>query len=86
VPATCLLVVDVQNDFMPGGALAVPGGDEVVPVINRLIARFDNVVLTQDWHPRRHISFASSPMARRCSGLTTACRVPRVLYFTQTWT
>jgi nicotinamidase/pyrazinamidase len=60
VPATCLLVVDVQNDFMPGGALAVPGGDEVVPVINRLVARFDNVVLTQDWHPRRHISFASS--------------------------
>jgi len=60
VPATCLLVVDVQNDFMPGGALAVPGGDEVVPVINRLVARFENVVLTQDWHPRRHISFASS--------------------------
>jgi len=60
VPATCLLVVDVQNDFMPGGALAVPGGDEVVPVINRLLARFEHVVLTQDWHPRRHISFASS--------------------------
>jgi nicotinamidase/pyrazinamidase len=60
VPATCLLVVDVQNDFMPGGALAVPGGDEVVPVINRLVARFEHVVLTQDWHPRRHISFASS--------------------------
>jgi nicotinamidase/pyrazinamidase len=60
VPATCLLVVDVQNDFMPGGALAVPGGDDVVPVINRLVARFEHVVLTQDWHPRRHISFASS--------------------------
>ena len=60
MPATCLLVVDVQNDFMPGGALAVPGGDEVVPVINRLVARFEHVVLTQDWHPRRHISFASS--------------------------
>jgi nicotinamidase/pyrazinamidase len=60
VPASCLLVVDVQNDFVPGGALAVPGGDEVVPVINRLVARFEHVVLTQDWHPRRHISFASS--------------------------
>jgi nicotinamidase/pyrazinamidase len=60
VPATCLLVVDVQNDFMPGGALAVPGGDEVVPVVNRLVGRFEHVVLTQDWHPRRHISFASS--------------------------
>jgi nicotinamidase/pyrazinamidase len=50
----------VQYDFMPGGALAVPKGDEVVPVINRLAPRFDNVVLTQDWHPRDHISFASS--------------------------
>jgi nicotinamidase/pyrazinamidase len=56
----CLIVVDVQNDFMPGGALAVPQGDEVVPVINRLAARFDNVVFTQDWHPRGHASFASS--------------------------
>jgi nicotinamidase/pyrazinamidase len=56
----CLIVVDVQNDFMPGGALAVPRGDEVVPVINRLAARFDNVVFTQDWHPRGHASFASS--------------------------
>jgi nicotinamidase/pyrazinamidase len=56
----CLIVVDVQNDFCPGGALAVPKGDEVVPVINRLAARFDNVVLTQDWHPRGHASFASS--------------------------
>jgi nicotinamidase/pyrazinamidase len=56
----CLIVIDVQNDFCPGGALAVPKGDEVVPVINRLAARFDNVVLTQDWHPRGHASFASS--------------------------
>ncbi|HEX6297881.1 MAG TPA: bifunctional nicotinamidase/pyrazinamidase [Burkholderiales bacterium] len=56
----CLIVTDVQNDFMPGGALAVPRGDEVVPLINRLAARFENVVLTQDWHPRGQISFASS--------------------------
>ena len=56
----CLIVVDVQNDFMPGGALAVPNGDEVVPVVNRLAARFENIVLTQDWHPRGHASFASS--------------------------
>jgi nicotinamidase/pyrazinamidase len=55
-----LLVVDVQNDFMPGGALAVPRGDEVVPIINRIANGFDNVVLTQDWHPAGHISFASS--------------------------
>ncbi|HEX6319877.1 MAG TPA: bifunctional nicotinamidase/pyrazinamidase [Burkholderiales bacterium] len=50
---------------MPGGALAVPGGDEVLPVINRLAARFENVVLTQDWHPRDHASFASSHPGRK---------------------
>ena len=55
-----LIIVDVQNDFCPGGALAVPRGDEVVPLINRLAARFENIVLTQDWHPRGHASFASS--------------------------
>jgi nicotinamidase/pyrazinamidase len=60
VDDACLIVVDVQYDFMPGGALAVPRGDEVVPVINRIAARFANVVLTQDWHPRGHASFASS--------------------------
>jgi nicotinamidase/pyrazinamidase len=63
--AACLIVVDVQNDFMPGGALAVPKGDEVVPVINRLVQRFDNVILTQDWHPRGHASFASSHLGKR---------------------
>ena len=55
-----LLVVDIQNDFCPGGSLAVPRGDEVVPVINALAAKFAHVVLTQDWHPRGHLSFASS--------------------------
>ncbi len=55
-----LLVVDVQNDFCPDGALAVPGGDAVVPVINRLTASFAHIVITQDWHPPRHVSFASS--------------------------
>ncbi|WP_035647370.1 bifunctional nicotinamidase/pyrazinamidase [Bradyrhizobium sp. ORS 285] len=55
-----LLIIDVQNDFCPGGALAVAEGDAVVPVINRLSAMFDHVVLTQDWHPAGHSSFASS--------------------------
>jgi nicotinamidase/pyrazinamidase len=55
-----LLVIDVQNDFCPGGTLAVAAGDAVVPVINRLAQRFDHVVLTQDWHPAGHSSFASS--------------------------
>lgn len=54
------LVVDIQNDFCPGGSLAVPRGDEVVPTINALAAKFAHVVLTQDWHPRGHLSFASS--------------------------
>jgi len=55
----CLVVVDVQNDFCPGGALAVPGGDEVVPVINAFGQRFAHRILTQDWHPAGHSSFAS---------------------------
>ncbi len=55
-----LIVVDVQNDFCPGGRLAVPGGHEVVPLINRLAHGFKHVVLTQDWHPAGHLSFASS--------------------------
>jgi len=60
-----LLVVDVQNDFCPGGALPVPGGDEVVPVVNRIAASFAHVLLTQDWHPPGHRSFASSHPGRR---------------------
>ena len=59
-----LLITDVQNDFCPGGALPVPYGDEVIPVINRLAAAFQNVVLTQDWHPKGHLSFASSHPGR----------------------
>jgi nicotinamidase/pyrazinamidase len=55
-----LLVVDVQKDFCPGGRLAVPRGDEIVPIVNRIAAKFTNVVLTQDWHPPGHLSFASS--------------------------
>ena len=59
-PNAALIVIDLQNDFCPGGALAVTGGDEIVPLVNRLIASFEHVVLTQDWHPARHSSFASS--------------------------
>ncbi|WP_175940294.1 bifunctional nicotinamidase/pyrazinamidase [Caballeronia sp. BCC1704] len=59
-----LLVVDAQYDFMPGGALAVARGDEVVPVINRLAKAFSHVVLTQDWHPASHVSFAANHAGR----------------------
>ena len=55
-----LIVIDVQNDFCPGGALAVPEGDKIVPVINRMMQDFETVILTQDWHPSGHSSFASS--------------------------
>ena len=76
----CLVVVDVQNDFMPGGALAVPRGDEVLTVINRLAARFDNVVLTQDWHPRRHVSFASSHPGKKPFETIELAYGPQVLW------
>lgn len=55
-----LIVIDMQNDFCEGGTLAVPGGNAIVPMVNRLIARHDHVILTQDWHPPGHASFAST--------------------------
>lgn len=61
----CLVVVDLQNDFLPGGSLAVAGGDEIVAPINALARRFDNLVMTQDWHPADHISFASNHPGRQ---------------------
>ncbi|MGE3831806.1 MAG: isochorismatase family protein, partial [Parvibaculaceae bacterium] len=62
---SALIVIDVQNDFCPGGALAVERGDEVVAPINRLISKAEHVILTQDWHPARHSSFASSHAGRQ---------------------
>ncbi len=62
-----LIVVDVQNDFCPGGALAVAGGDEIVAPINAEMAQYDAVVLTQDWHPADHMSFASNQNAEAFS-------------------
>ncbi len=59
-PSSALIVVDVQNCFLPGGSLAVKDGDQVIPVINRIAKSFENVVMTQDWHTAHHISFASS--------------------------
>jgi len=59
-PQDALIVIDIQNDFCPGGALAVTGGDEIVPRVNALMEDFAVVVLTQDWHPAGHSSFASS--------------------------
>ena len=64
-----LIVVDIQNDFIPGGALAVPGGDEVVPLVNRLQARFESIVATRDWHPPDHGSFAANHPGKRVGDL-----------------
>jgi nicotinamidase/pyrazinamidase len=66
-----LLVVDIQNDFCPGGSLAVPAGHEIVPLVNRLSARFQHVVLTQDWHPAGHSSFASVHPGRQAFEVVT---------------
>ena len=60
-----LIIVDVQNDFLPGGALEVPAGDEIIPVLNKLQDDFDLVVATQDWHPKAHSSFASQHMGAK---------------------
>jgi len=75
-----LLVIDVQNDFCPGGALAVAGGDEIVPVVNRLAGRFAHVVLTQDWHPSGHRSFASAHPGRKPYDSVPLAYGPQVLW------
>jgi len=75
-----LIVVDIQNDFCSDGALAVPGGEEVVPVINDLARRFRHVVLTQDWHPPGHESFASSWPGHKPLETITAPYGPQILW------
>jgi len=75
-----LLVIDVQNDFCPGGALAVPKGDEVVGLVNGLARGFRHVVLTQDWHPAGHASFASSHQGRKPFEAIELAYGPQVLW------
>ena len=77
-----LLIVDVQNDFCPGGALAVPAGDEIVPVINRLSRSdfFDLVIATQDWHPLDHLSFASQHEGKNIGDVIELNGKPQVLW------
>ena len=76
----CLLIVDIQNDFLPGGALAVPEGDAVIPVINRLQDRFDLVLATQDWHPPDHGSFAASHPGHKVADVIELDGVPQILW------
>ncbi|MGB9166725.1 MAG: bifunctional nicotinamidase/pyrazinamidase, partial [Rhodomicrobium sp.] len=75
-----LLVVDIQNDFCGGGALAVPRADEIVPLLNRLARVFEHVVLTQDWHPPGHHSFASTHKGRRPFETIEASYGPQILW------
>ncbi|MDG1280942.1 MAG: bifunctional nicotinamidase/pyrazinamidase [Pseudorhodobacter sp.] len=77
---TALIVIDVQNDFCPGGALAVAGGDQIVPGINALMDDFGAVILTQDWHPAGHSSFASSHAGADPFSLTDMPYGPQVLW------
>jgi len=85
LPTDALLVIDVQNDFCPphngiGGALAVADGDAIVPIINRLAQRFQHVILTQDWHPAGHISFASSHPGKQPFQTTEVSYGPQTLW------
>ena len=75
-----IILIDLQYDFMPGGALAVPEGDAVVPVANRLIERFETVIATQDWHPPGHVSFASNHADRRPGGIITVDGREQILW------
>lgn len=75
-----LIVIDVQNDFCPGGALAVPDGDAVVAPINAMMADFDAVILTQDWHPAGHSSFASAHPGKAAFDMTDMPYGPQVLW------
>jgi nicotinamidase/pyrazinamidase len=76
----CLLIVDIQNDFLPGGALAVPEGDAVIPLINRLQDRFDLVLATQDWHPPDHGSFAASHPGHKVGDVIELDGIPQILW------
>lgn len=79
-PMHALIVIDVQNDFCPGGALAVAGGDEIVAGINAIMGQFDAVVLTQDWHPAGHSSFASVHAGKAPYDLAEMPYGPQVLW------
>ena len=80
MPTDALLVVDIQYDFLPGGSLAVAGGDEIIAPINAFAKKFANVVLTQDWHPRGHISFASNHEGAKPFEMITLPYGPQILW------
>ena len=75
-----LLIVDMQNDFMPGGPLGVPGALELIPVINALIPQFPHVIVTQDWHPPGHVSFAASHPGKHPGETVEVEGIPQILW------
>jgi nicotinamidase/pyrazinamidase len=76
----CLLIIDVQNDFLPGGSLAVPGGEEIIPVINSLLPDYPLSAATLDWHPPDHGSFAVNHPGQRCFGTISLHGIPQTLW------
>ena len=77
---TALIIVDIQNDFLPGGALAVPQGDEIIPIVNELIPHYELVVATQDWHPENHISFADNHPEKNVGETIDLDGIPQTLW------
>ena len=75
-----LILVDIQNDFVPGGALAVPEGDQIVPLVNRLQQSFELIVATQDWHPTTHGSFASNHAGKKPGDVIDLNGLPQILW------
>src|SRR5580700_3004969 len=75
-----LIIVDMQNDFMPEGALGVSSAHEIVPIINKLIVRFSLVVATQDWHPLDHVSFASSHANKKAGDIVQVGEIDQILW------
>ena len=77
---TALLIIDMQNDFLPGGSLAVAGGDQIIPIMNELQNDYDLVVATQDWHPADHGSFASQHPSRKAFEMAELSGLPQMLW------
>lgn len=75
-----LILVDIQNDFMPGGALAVKEADKIIPTINKLMPHFDMVVSTQDWHPKNHGSFAANQIDQEIGSVIELAGLPQILW------
>lgn len=80
MPNTALILVDIQNDFCPGGALPIPRGDEVAAVARLVMPRFELVVATQDWHPPNHSSFAANHLGRKVGDVIEVAGIPQILW------